>query len=227
MPTDEFETLHASPDGVLRILSWCTDGADFADERRSAWVEVFKEWRTIVDEYTDVTGDPAYWNHEIANVSFLSAAVWRVRMVAVQEFHAPRTADRGLPRGRADLWARIGGTSYLLEAKVVFLPLDSRTAVADVAYELTTAVAEARDYQDTHEFCGGIVFGIPNSPRPGDFPARISAWRSSPRAELTKVAPHGIVVDYFPPKGANILKPNNDYYPGVTIVLGFAPAPTT
>ena len=227
MPPDEFETLHASPDGVFRIVHWCANDSDFPEKRRSAWVEVLKEWRKIVTEYTDLTDDAAYWNHEISNVSFLSAAIWRAGMVAVQEFHAPRAADLGVARGRADLWASVGGASYLLEAKMVFLQLDSRTAVTDVADELTTASIEARDYQDTHDFFGGMVFAVPTSPRPADLPARISAWRDSSRAELRKVAPHGIIVDYFPPSGLKSLKPKNDYYPGVTIVLGFATSERT
>jgi hypothetical protein len=214
--------------GTLTLSFWSEDERVFTEARRDAWAKTFKHWKLIVEMYQGITDDLAWWNTETSGVSLLASAIWKADTgVALQEFPAVRWGDGGRPRGRADLWATVGGASYLLEAKRQWLNAASRSPGDLLAAGLENAVREAKSYLEHHDFRGGILFAPVFSRIVVPDPEHLIAWRKQAAVSFPKVAGHGVIAEYFPSLSDDQIyhEAEDEYHPGTLIVLGFDPKP--
>lgn len=85
------------------------------------WKKPLCEWFKVLDEYLEANpGEPdvAYWHNERATLSTVAGALWRSGFIVLEEYRTLRGG--GGPdarRGRTDLWCRLGGDEYTVEAK--------------------------------------------------------------------------------------------------------------
>jgi hypothetical protein len=80
------------------------------------WFNVLREYRG--DRQVNVEDDVAYWYNERATLSTLAGALWRSRCLVLEEYQTLRQGNGSKAGpGRADLWCKIAGVEYTVEAK--------------------------------------------------------------------------------------------------------------
>jgi hypothetical protein len=206
-----------SSDRQLSIRYWSCDERVFSDARRDAWVRVFRDWRIVIDRYSEATQDIAWWNTENSNVSFLASAMWRTDNIAVQEYVIKRTAEPA--PGRVDLWASVGDATYLLEAKAIYHALGAKGTIDLMCATINSAMDQARGYREHRNFVSSLLFAHARTSNPDEIDEQITNWQAVDRTALTECASHGLIVDYYPDLAPNRVVFQQRYYPGTTIVL--------
>lgn len=84
------------------------------------WERILDALHDVIDAYEQVTDEACVLWGEQALVSFLTAAVWRVKGVAIAEFVTTKKGKkdrRTRALGRSDLWLQVGDRSFCVEAK--------------------------------------------------------------------------------------------------------------
>ena len=87
--------------------------------------------RRVLNELGDVhkdyiaggAGDCPYWYGERPHISLLSAAFWRQRGIALDEYGGHKIRERKRKPGRCDLWVKLNNADFGCEAKRLWLNL--------------------------------------------------------------------------------------------------------
>ena len=81
------------------------------------WESIVTQWIKNNQKYLEENDfyDSTYWHNEMANVSCLVGAIWKVGGVAIAEYTTTKSDVEN--NNRTDLYFSIGGVKYLVEAK--------------------------------------------------------------------------------------------------------------
>lgn len=92
------------------------------------WRQIIDQWVQNNIDYLEVNNfeDATYWHNEMANISCLVGAIWKIGGVAISEYTINKdTIKNGTKtngennNGRADLYFSINKTKYLVESKYI------------------------------------------------------------------------------------------------------------
>lgn len=91
--------------------------------RYKAWKKILSYFTVLLEEYEETCGgrDCVYWYNENAVTSMLAGAVWKAGGIALQDFACGRgSLGEEDKKGRADLWFKLDGQQFLVEAKIIY-----------------------------------------------------------------------------------------------------------
>jgi len=200
---------------------------------QKAWKPVLEQWASLMDSYINtIEGDPAPFAYtERANVGLLSGAILRAHEenLTLEEY----TATKDTSKGRADLWAVVGDSTYLVEAKhgwsscqnglpyfrSVKASMEGRNLpVRDL---LDAAMDQAEGYEDERpEFHVAALFVVPyiTEKRTTSFD---DVWDKILKEDLQPGTHSGFVAYYK--QDEVVVDPEEDFqrYPGVILFLSF------
>jgi hypothetical protein len=180
--------------------------------------DVLVAWLDVLDRYSATeSGDCPYWYNERAAVSSLGAAAWHAGGIALEEYSARKGGPAG-SEGRADLWIKVNGTTFSLEAKQLFRSFRGPKLGATCHKWLRRAVSDAKlvDRREA-KYRSGVLFVTPyvKPSLSDDFSCRQFVER------LRTDVPHDFASWWFQPR-AKLWPWSKDweqYYPGV-VMLG-------
>ena len=208
----------------MKSLRIKTFGQRAVADGHKAWRKVLKSWAQHMSTYMEEIKDPApYAYGERASVGLLTAGIVRSnsRAVAIEEYACGRYGEDGEEeqRGRADLWAVLGSTSYLLEAKQIWPSAQTDAPFfGNVRKVLDSALEQAQGYTDTPNNHVAAVFVVPIISRGNEIDAGDVA--KTIRVEQVGLGSHsGFRADYYPQEDRPDPTADAYRYPGVTLFL--------
>ena len=105
---------------------------------------VLKEWRGAVKVWCDKLGgdDIPWWYNERSSVSILAVAIWKAGGVALEEYAADKGKKKKHWKGRGDLFIKLNGQKYILEAKQKWVSLSARAQITKERLKSTVKAAK-------------------------------------------------------------------------------------
>jgi hypothetical protein len=111
---------------------------------------LLEEWCALVGRYCQVTNgvDTPYDHNERANVGLLSAAAWRVGLIALEEFPSQKRKEKDAGDGRCDLWIRSAGAEEGAPFEAKYAQVGPENARAEAENLLKKACEDAKNLSD-------------------------------------------------------------------------------
>ncbi|WP_345980988.1 hypothetical protein [Sulfurimonas sp. HSL3-2] len=126
-------------------------------ENADLWLEIINQWIQNNKDYLEENDfkDAAYWHNEMANISCLVGAIWKIGGVAISEYSVDKKGKTDLSN-RADLYFSKNKVRYIIEAKYIRNQNINITSVMDMARK------ECNNIQENECKKMGMVFVSPN-----------------------------------------------------------------
>ncbi|MFA6628633.1 MAG: hypothetical protein WCS55_02585 [Sulfuricurvum sp.] len=135
------------------------------------WQTIIAQWVQNNKDYLEENDfkDAAYWHDEMANISCLVGAIWKIGGVAISEYTINKNGGQN-NNGRADLYFSINKTKYLVESK--YIRKDTINS-KEITTEMCCALKDCHSCNESGlDNKMAIVFAAPNdSNQPIDFNA--------------------------------------------------------
>lgn len=131
------------------------------------WEAIIMQWIENNKQYLEANdfNDSTYWHNEMANISCLVGAIWKIGGVAISEYTT--TKANGIKNNsRADLYFSIDGEKYLVEAKYLRDKTDEYpkniVTKTNIQTKMNQAIQECKEIKDEniHKRMA-LVFVIP------------------------------------------------------------------
>lgn len=204
-----------------------TFGSGGVSAHLARWKPVLRRWGKLMDHYqVETEGHLAFAYNERACVGMLALAICSARPnnLALEEYRCGKRipGDDGVTfaKGRADLWARLSGEAYSVEAKLCWISCQKEQPwLGKVKPAMAKAMQQARALDEESDWLAAAVFAVPYATASNDTPA--AGLRKLVKAEHPKLGRHsGLRADYYPvldDDGA----PEDVRLPGVSLFLAF------
>ncbi|MGD9969155.1 MAG: hypothetical protein AB7S65_01745 [Sulfuricurvum sp.] len=136
----------------------------------SPWLEIINQWIQNNIDYLEKHNfdDAAYWHNEMANISCLSGAIWKLGGVAVCEYTIDKdTCKNGKLtqgedlNGRADLYFMMEKKRYLVEAKYIRAKTIENGNIQNAMHTALKNCQHCRENGLDHKMA--MVFAAPNT----------------------------------------------------------------
>lgn len=184
---------------------------------------VLQQWIKIMNQYQSKTeNDAIWWYNERASLSSFAGAVWKSGGIAIEEASNPKKSRRRRSKkrrwGRADLSVEHNDSWYALEAKQVWVSVNSSAAVNQIKAALSRAKG---DVQRVHPYDAQRVAAVFISPwvpqsQKEDIVPLINNFISRLKEEVN----YDALATVFPRSGRKLYwKPDRCYYPGTVLLL--------
>jgi hypothetical protein len=126
---------------------------------------LLKSWQSAQREYNAIHTGPDSdfaWNyHERACVGFLAAAAWRIGGVALEEWRTCKGHGRKTSKGRCDLYLHTKEVSFHIEAKRLWINVNSPERIDFVQNMLESAQGDCGPLQCNDQEKLGVLFVTP------------------------------------------------------------------
>lgn len=182
----------------------------------------FREWIKTIETYCDCTiwEEAPYWYTERALVSTMVGTAWRNKCLALAEFQAEKNYKGETFIGFVDLWLQWGAVEYVIEAKMIYVSLQSSAdeQLKKIRRCLSQVKGEAKN--DKVKGCKklGILFVVPylSSNKGGTIDNSLRDFLES----LKDIGCDATAWSF--PESVRLLKHEGFLYPGV-VMLAVAP----
>ncbi|KFN39072.1 MAG: hypothetical protein JU82_08530 [Sulfuricurvum sp. MLSB] len=127
------------------------------------WESIIMQWIENNKQYLEANGfnDSAYWHNEMANISCLVGAIWKVGGVAISEYTTTKGGGQK-DYSRADLYFSIDGIKYLVESKYLRDHETKNVNKNNIESEMEQAVGECKSIKDGYVHNRmALVFAVP------------------------------------------------------------------
>ena len=189
---------------------------------RGHFTKLLNEWCNVIERYTEEYDqkDALYWYNERATLSTLSVAAGRSDFYVLEEYSTQKydRSNNNKYKGRSDLFLGIGRSSYVFEAKQIWVSLSERAK--DPKSKIKLSLRDARREVVVSNAHGtmssyGIVFAVPF--------IRKSYWNDRSQyldkfIGILKDLDYDAMAYVFPDNGKTITE-DGTYYPGVVCVI--------
>lgn len=192
------------------------------------WKPILTTWGKLMDQYQQGTdGDSAYAYNERASVGMLALAIREANgnNIVLEEYRCDKRivdddGDSPSP-GRADMWAKISGDSYTLEAKFRWVSCQNpKPWLVVVRTVLAGAMTQVQQYDECTDWFVGAVFVVPYLSKTNDM--AMAEVRKAIKAETPALGAHsGIRADYYPAFDDENQFEKEQRFPGVSLFLAF------
>ena len=132
------------------------------------WKPVLRRWGKLLDHYGEETEDIAFAYNERASVGMLALAICSANPnnLALEEYRCGKRipGDDGVTfaKGRADLWARLSGEAYSVEAKFRWISCQKEQPwLGKVKPAMAQAMQQARALDEESDWLAAAVFAVP------------------------------------------------------------------
>lgn len=126
------------------------------------WYKIIQQWIENNTQYLEETNfeDSIYWHNEMANVSCMVGAIWKIGGVAVSEITVTK-GNKCKDSNRADLYFSVDGLQFISEAKYI---REESIKSDKIEQELEKAIRECKSIQNsliTNKMA--LVFYVPKN----------------------------------------------------------------
>ena len=132
------------------------------------WKPILTAWGKLMDQYHAGTDDLAYAYNERASVGMLALAIHKANSnnFVIEEYRCDRRTlhedEVILSQGKADLWARVSGEDYTLEAKFHWVSCQREQPwFVGVKPVMADAMRQVQEYDECTDWLVGAVFAVP------------------------------------------------------------------
>lgn len=107
------------------------------------WQTIIAQWVQNNKDYLEENDfkDAAYWHDEMANISCLVGAIWKIGGVAISEYTINKN-DGQNNNGRADLYFSKDKTKYLVESK--YIKKEKKITLDNINKEMCCALKDCK-----------------------------------------------------------------------------------